>query len=60
MAVDIFARILNFTIMIALPFGLALILVRKLRAGWRLFGIGAATFVISQVFHIPFIEIFIY
>ena len=54
MMIDILARILNFAIMIVLPFGLALIFFRKLKAGWGLFGIGVVTFVVSQVFHIPF------
>jgi uncharacterized membrane protein YhfC len=40
--------------MIALPVGLAIYLTRKLNQGWRLFWIGAATFVFSQVLHIPF------
>lgn len=53
---DIFARILNFLIMIGMPFGLALFLVRKYRVAWRLFGVGVATFILSQVFHIPFNE----
>ena len=52
--IDILARILNFTIMIALPFGLAILLFRKFSVRWGLFGIGVATFVLSQVFHIPF------
>ena len=51
---DIIARILNFSIMIAFPVGLGVFLSRKLRTEWRLFGIGAVTFIGSQVFHIPF------
>lgn len=51
---SILARILNFTIMIAMPFGLALFLVRKQKTAWGLFGIGVGTFVLSQIFHIPF------
>jgi uncharacterized membrane protein YhfC len=51
---NIAARILNFSLMIAMPFGLAVYLSRKLKTEWRLFGIGAITFILSQVFHLPF------
>jgi len=51
---NIIVRILNFSLMIAMPFGLAVYFARKLKASWRLFGIGMATFFLSQVFHIPF------
>lgn len=51
---NIVARILNFSLMIAMPIGLAVFLVRKLKTEWYLFGIGTATFILSQVFHIPF------
>jgi uncharacterized membrane protein YhfC len=45
---------LNGILMIALPIGLTIYLTRKFKRGWRLFWIGAATFVFSQVLHIPF------
>jgi uncharacterized membrane protein YhfC len=48
------ARVLNFIIMMALPIGLAIYLARRYKAGWGLFGIGVGSFVVSQVFHIPF------
>lgn len=51
---NIAAHILNFSLMIAMPVGLAIYLARKLKTEWRLFGIGVLTFVLSQVFHIPF------
>jgi uncharacterized membrane protein YhfC len=51
---DIVVRILNFTIMMALPLGLAIFLARRYKAGWRLFGVGVGSFIVSQVFHIPF------
>jgi uncharacterized membrane protein YhfC len=51
---NIIARVLNFSLMILMPVGLALYLSRKLKTEWKLFGIGVLTFVISQVFHIPF------
>jgi uncharacterized membrane protein YhfC len=51
---NLVARILNFTLMIAMPFGLAVYLFRKFRTPWRLFGIGILTFLLSQVGHLPF------
>ena len=51
---NIAARILNFSLMIAMPLGLAVYLSRKLKTEWRLFGVGVLTFILSQVFHIPF------
>ena len=51
---DIAARILNFSLMIVMPFVLAVYLTRSLKTEWRLFGIGVVTFVASQIFHIPF------
>jgi uncharacterized membrane protein YhfC len=41
-------------ILFAVPFVLGWLLRRRLGVRWALFGVGAATFVISQVFHIPF------
>lgn len=51
---DIFARILNPLLMLLLPLALGVFLARRLQGEWRVFGIGAVTFVASQVFHIPF------
>jgi uncharacterized membrane protein YhfC len=45
---------LNGFLMIAMPIGLTIYLTRKFKQGWRLFWIGAATFMFSQVLHIPF------
>ena len=45
---------LNGFLMIAMPIGLTVYWTRKFEQGWRLFWIGAATFIISQVLHIPF------
>lgn len=45
---------LNGLLMIAMPFALAVILTRCWKMGWSLWWIGAATFVLSQVGHIPF------
>lgn len=42
--------LLIFTLVI----GLAIFIVRKYQLGWRLFFIGAAGFIISQILHIPF------
>jgi uncharacterized membrane protein YhfC len=47
-------RSLNALLMIAMPLVLGVYLYRKLGSEWRIFGIGAMTFVVSQVFHIPF------
>ncbi len=48
------AHLLNGFLMIALPLVLGVVLARRWRLSWGLFGAGAATFVASQVFHIPF------
>ncbi len=51
---DILVRGANALLMIALPLVLGVVLVRRFRLGWGLFGIGAVTFLASQVLHIPF------
>lgn len=45
---------INGLLMIALPIGLGVFLSKKFGLGWRLWWIGGATFVLSQVGHIPF------
>ncbi len=45
---------LNGFLMMAMPIGLAIFLTRKFNLGWRLWWIGAATFILSQAGHIPF------
>lgn len=45
---------LNWLLMIAIPVLLGIFLTEKFHMGWRVWLIGAATFVISQVAHIPF------
>lgn len=45
---------LNVLLMIAMPLALGTVIARKRRVSWALFGIGAATFVGAQLFHIPF------
>ncbi len=47
-------HILNGLLMIAMPLGLAIFLTKKFKLSWRLWWIGAAVFVLSQVGHIPF------
>ena len=47
-------RGLNALLMVCLGLGLGVWLARRWRLSWGLFGIGAATFVASQVAHIPF------
>ncbi len=50
----IFVRLLNGSIMLLAPLFLALAWTKRTKTGWRLFGIGATTFIASQVLHIPF------
>jgi uncharacterized membrane protein YhfC len=45
---------LNGLLMIALPTSLGVFLVRKFGLGWRIWWIGAGTFILSQIGHIPF------
>ena len=47
-------HLLNGLLMIALPLVVGVVLARRWRLGWGLFGAGAATFVASQLLHIPF------
>ena len=44
---------LDALLMIAMPIALGVWLARKTKAPWRLFGVGAVTFIGSQVVHIP-------
>ncbi len=48
------AHLLNGLLMIALPLALGVVLARRWRLSWGLFGAGAATFVASQFLHLPF------
>ena len=45
---------LNFILMFVLAFGIGAFIGRRFRVEWRLFWIGAATFILSQMGHIPF------
>ena len=45
---------LNWFLMITVPILLGVYLINKFHFGWKLWGIGACTFVISQIFHLPF------
>lgn len=47
-------HLLNGLLMLALPVGLGIYLTRKFGFGWRLWWIGAATFILSQMGHLPF------
>lgn len=51
---DVLVRLLNSLIMFALPLLLATWLVRRFQLPWRLFLVGAGTFVGAQALHIPF------
>lgn len=46
--------VLNPLLMISLPILLGMLLSSRLKAEWRLYGLGMVTFVASQVLHIPF------
>ena len=48
------AHFLNGLLMVLLPVGLGIYLTRRWKMGWRLWFIGAGTFILSQVGHIPF------
>jgi len=54
MNILIIAHALNGLLMIAMPISLAIILTRRWKMGWSIWWIGFATFIISQVGHIPF------
>lgn len=45
---------LNGFLMFAMPITLGIVLVRRFKFGWSLWWIGAATFILSQLGHIPF------
>jgi len=47
-------QFLNGFLMIALPIVLGIYLINKFQVSWKLWLIGASTFIISQIFHIPF------
>jgi uncharacterized membrane protein YhfC len=49
-----FTHLLNGLLMIAMPVGLGIFLARRFHLSWRLWWIGAGTFFLSQVGHIPF------
>lgn len=51
---DVAIRGLNALLMVAMPLALGVFLSRRMRLGWGLFAIGAATFIASQIAHIPF------
>ncbi len=51
---EIAARGAAALLLIAMPLALGAYLVRRFKTGWRLLLIGAVTFVLSQVLHIPF------
>ena len=54
MNVLVLTHFMNGILMILMPVGLGVYLARRFRFGWRLWWIGAGTFVLSQVGHIPF------
>lgn len=50
----ILTHFLNGLLMVAMPVGLGIFLTKRFGLGWRIWLIGAATFILSQVGHIPF------
>jgi len=54
MDILIITHALNGFLMIAVPIGLAIFLTRRWKMGWGVWWIGFATFIISQVGHLPF------
>jgi uncharacterized membrane protein YhfC len=50
----VLTHFLNGFLMVAIPIGLGIYLTRRFQLGWRIWLIGAATFTLSQVGHIPF------
>jgi uncharacterized membrane protein YhfC len=50
----VITRFLNGFLMIAMPIALGIYLVNRLHSGGKIWMIGAATFIISQVGHLPF------
>ncbi len=54
MNIVVVTHALNGLLMIVMPVGLAIFLTRRWKMGWGVWWIGFATFIISQVGHIPF------
>ncbi len=54
MNILVFTYTLNGLLMIALPVGLAVCLTRRWKQSWSIWWIGAGTFILSQLVHIPF------
>lgn len=47
----------NGLVMLVLPLALATAIARRYGVGWGLFGIGATTYVASQILHLPFVRL---
>ncbi len=54
MDLAVLTRFLNGFLMIAMPIILGIYLINRFHSSWKIWLIGAATFIISQVFHLPF------
>lgn len=52
--INIITYLLSPILIFAMVMGIAIFLTRKFHSGWRLIGIGCASFIISQIGHIPF------
>jgi uncharacterized membrane protein YhfC len=51
---DVLVRALNAGLMLVLPVVLGVFLARRTKVSWSLFAVGAGTFILSQVLHLPF------
>ena len=51
---NFFLLAINYSLMLLIPIVLAIFIHRRTGASWRFFFIGTATFILSQVLHIPF------
>jgi uncharacterized membrane protein YhfC len=54
MDLPVLTRFLNGFLMIAMPIILGIYLINRFHSSWKIWLIGAATFIVSQVFHLPF------
>lgn len=54
MNTPVLTHFLNGFLMLAIPIGLAVLLTRLWKLGWRIWWIGCATFILSQIGHVPF------
>jgi uncharacterized membrane protein YhfC len=51
---DVLVRALSASLMLVIPIALGIFLARRWQLSWRLYAIGALTFIASQILHLPF------